>query len=36
MDEQAFMRDTIPDCEQIVFPGANHDIAYCRTSAAPS
>jgi pimeloyl-ACP methyl ester carboxylesterase len=28
MDEQAFMRDTIPDCEQIFFPGANHDIAY--------
>ena len=28
MDEQAFMRDTIPNCEQIVFAGANHDIAY--------
>jgi 3-oxoadipate enol-lactonase len=28
MDEQAFMRETIPDCAQIVFPGASHDIAY--------
>ena len=28
MDEQNMMRDTIPNCEQIVFPGASHDIAY--------
>jgi 3-oxoadipate enol-lactonase len=28
MEEQNMMRDTIPNCEQIVFPGANHDIAY--------
>jgi 3-oxoadipate enol-lactonase len=27
-EEQAYMRDTIPDCEQVIFPGANHDIAY--------
>ena len=28
MEEQNMMRDTIPHCEQIVFQGANHDIAY--------
>jgi pimeloyl-ACP methyl ester carboxylesterase len=27
-EEQAFMRDTLPNCEQVVFSGANHDIAY--------
>jgi pimeloyl-ACP methyl ester carboxylesterase len=28
MDEQNMMRATIPNCDQIVFAGANHDIAY--------
>ena len=28
MEEQAFMCDTIASCEQVVFPGASHDIAY--------
>jgi 3-oxoadipate enol-lactonase len=27
-EEQAYMRDRIPDCEQVTFPGASHDIAY--------
>ena len=28
MEEQNWMRETIPNCEQVVFAGASHDIAY--------
>jgi hypothetical protein len=28
MAEQQVMRAMLPDCEEVVFAGANHDIAY--------